>query len=101
MRVRRLGDLRWVLDAERHRIRRKLIRVRHEISQREHGHGDRQRFCGNGRNDLVAEALAIIALARSLFVMFGLPLPFTMGTALAKNLEPVSRENEQGHDGDE
>ena len=60
---------------------------------------------GQGRDDLMAEALAVVAIAGRLiigcrFAVLALCLP-VVHAALPRNIEAGCRENKQGYDGDE
>ena len=100
-----LSELGRNVDADWHRIRRELIGVRHEIRRDENRMGQPNRLRRERSSDLVANALTSIATARRLIIrrglsMFHLPLLLTR-TAIIKKIEAVSRQNEQGDDGDE
>lgn len=94
-----------MFDAERHRIRRKFIRVCYKIQRSESCISDPRRPRCQRIDDLMANALATIATARSLIVRSGLAvlrLPLlAMRAAIGKKIETVSRQNEQGDDGEE
>ena len=60
-----LRKLRRILDTGRHRIRWELIGVRHPLGGHEHGSRDTQGLHIPTRNDLMAEALAVVRLLRS------------------------------------
>ena len=63
-----LSELRRIVDADRHRIRRKFIGMRNKGCRREPSISHPHRLRGKRRNDLVANALAAVVLNRSLFV---------------------------------
>ena len=100
-----LSELRRIVDAERHRIRRKLIRVRHEIRRDENRMNQLNRVRSERSRDLVANALTAVAIAGRLILRRGLALfhlsLLLLGAAIVKKIETVSRQNEQGDDGDE
>ena len=100
-----LSELRRIVDAERHRIRRELIGVRHKIRRDENRGGQPNRLRRERCEDLVANALTTIAVTGRLILrrslpIFNLPLLLTRA-AVVKKIETVSRQHEQGDDGDE
>ncbi len=97
-----LRELRRILDAERHRIRRKLIRVRH-ATRRDNERGNQPHWLKRDRWDsLVTNALAAITAVGSLVIGAIRPLlglcDFAMRAAISEKIEAVSRQNEQGYD---
>ena len=100
-----LSELRRIVDAARHRIRRKLIRVRHKRRRHESHIRDPQRLRCERSDNLMANALAAIATARSLVLRNRLPMlclgRFAVAAAVSKKIEAISRRHEQGDDDNE
>ena len=100
-----LSELRRIVDAERHRIRRKLIRVRHKIRRDENRMNQLNRTRRERSGDLVTDALAAVAIAGLLIFRRGLAMLhlrlLLLCAAIVEKIEPVSRDHEQGDDGDE
>ncbi len=77
-----------MIDADRHRIWRKFIRVRYKTGSGENSVSDTRRHWCQRSDDLMANALAAITSARRLIIrsglsMFRLPL-LAMRTAIGK-----------------
>ena len=100
-----LSELRRIVDAARHRIRRKFIRVRHKRRRHESHIRDPQRLRCERSDNLMANALAAIATARSLVLRNRLPMlclgRFAVAAAVSKKIEAISRRHEQGDDDNE
>ena len=60
-----LGELRRIVDAERHRIRGKFIPMRNEIRRGQNCWRDTHRFNCMGSENLMTEALTLYLLGRS------------------------------------
>ena len=79
--------------------------MRHKIRRDESRLRDPQRLWRQRSDNLMANALAAIAVARILIIRSGLPMLrltlLAMGAAIAKKIETVTRQHEQGDDGDE
>lgn len=94
-----------MIDAERHRIRGKFIRQSYKVCDDQCGFSRTHALHRNRRDDVVADALAAIILYRCLLVMGGLAMSHErlprVGAAFPKNIETVSRQHEEGHNGDE
>jgi hypothetical protein len=96
-----------MIDAERHRIRRELIRVSQETRGDKSDIGGPRRFRGERSERDMADALAAVAFVGDLIVIVGcaagvlrLLLP-VRSAAIAKDIHAESREDQQGHDGQE
>ena len=100
-----LSELRRMVDAERHRIRGKLVGVRRQRHRDERPSRHAQWIDGEMRDDVMAETLAVVRLLRNRFARRGFgalrPLLLLMPTAIPKNAVRVSCQHEQGYDGDE
>ena len=79
--------------------------MRHEICLYKNSAHEPDRLRDQGSHDLMANALTSIVGARRLFIRNGLPLNrpplFLARAAIVKKVEPVARQDEHGHDGNE
>lgn len=92
-----------MIDPARHRIRRAFLCLRHEISLAKHRIRNPRRL-RRECDDLMADALASIIVRGWLLPgtrRSVLRVPLLMRTAIAKEVEAVSRKDAEGNDSDD
>ena len=96
-----LSELRGIVDAERHRIRRKLIRNLKLIGSLENSHPDPQAIRGMTGEKLMAEALTLVTLAGAAVpgsCIAERQLHLLLLTAVVESIRRIAHHDEEGYE---